>query len=688
MIAALLLLAQQPQTVTFSHPAAHSSVVLEALGRQLGVTMKPSGSVTSDYFLLRFDKTPVPEALDKVASTLNATWNERDGVTYLGRTKAQELAEERAALAERTKLVQAWLDKQVVSGDVTIEGSKKVIEEALALTFDPTKMDYPKSLRLRELEASTPVQRLLVRILREIGAEEIARVEEGQSVTFSENPIRGQRQASFERSYKQFVVENEIYKEALAKSAAIDRQPGGQVSLGTALFSPYEVGAKAFDGVLQLEIEASPYSTSFRLDVPGLRQFHGNGPPFSAAPAVVPPELLQQEGNYVPTEFEAELAPRILAMNARVPAITSLSDESVRLLSDPLSHEPLSLLASKWITDAAASLGKNVVALLDDEAFVTPLAVLAQGMTKYSQLWTGIGRGSARLKVELQGDWVTVVPRDPVRVRAERLDRTAWWAAIRSHKLGAHFELDQVAAFAALNDSDNAVILATFPVAAMGDPQVTHILTQGDRIQSLRLYGRLTNQERLAARNGGLQLLLSRLPTGLAGPALKLINDRNSTVTVQRQPIEWGAANSFVTYQDSRVAREALAGRIPPASVVRVFVTKRDVLVMEPSEPGGRSERYLPTDFASEIARRDVYPELAQGPPPRFAVVTAEQLQLEFEFTSTGFMYRRVQVDWIPRNPTYKPWTELPSSVLAELGPAVAKQREYLKQRKGGGGGG
>ena len=688
MIAALLLLAQQPQTVTFTHPAAHSSVVLEALGEQLGVTMKPSGSVNQDYFLLRFDKTPIQEALDKIATTLNATWNEKDGVTYLGRTKAQELAEEKAALAERTKLVQAWLDKQVVSGDVTIEGSKKVIEEALAITFDPTKMDYPKSLRLRELEASTPVRRLLVRTLREVGAEEIARVEEGQSVTFSENPIRGQRQASFERYYRQFVVENEIYKEALEKTAAMDRQPTGGSTIVTALFWPYGGGAKSFDGALRLEIEDSPYGTSFRLDVPGLRQFHGNGPPIRAAPTVVPPELLQQEGDYVPTEYETELAPRILAMNARVPAATTLSDESVRLLSDPLSHEPLSLIASKWITDAAASLGKNVVALLDDEAFVMPLAVIAQGRTQFSQLWAGMGRGSARLNVELQGDWVTIVPRDPVRVRAERLDRTAWRAAIRSHEPGTHFELDQVAAFAALNDSDNAVALASFPVAAMGDPQLTHILTQNDRTQALRFYGRLTDQERIAARSGGLQLLLSRLPAGLAGPALKLIDDRNSTVTVLRKPIEWGIANGFVIDPDSRVAREALGGRIPPASVVRVLVMKRDVLLMEPTEPFGRSDALLPTLFASEIAHRDVYPELAQGPPPRFAVVTAEQLLLEFEFTNTGFMYRRVQVDWIPRNPTYKPWTELPPSVLAELGPAVAKQREYLKQRKGGGGGG
>ncbi|MCH8980365.1 MAG: hypothetical protein IH945_14165, partial [Armatimonadetes bacterium] len=80
----LLAILIAPQTITFTHPCAHSSVVLEALGKELNLALKPSGSVNKDYFLIRFKDVPAEEALDKIAQTLNATWTQKDDVRYLG----------------------------------------------------------------------------------------------------------------------------------------------------------------------------------------------------------------------------------------------------------------------------------------------------------------------------------------------------------------------------------------------------------------------------------------------------------------------------------------------------------------------------------------------------------------------------------------------------------------------------
>ena len=74
MLVAALVLAQQPKTVTFSHPCASSAVVLEALGKEVGVRIRPTGSVMRDYLLLRFDQVPVEGALNKLAEAANATW--------------------------------------------------------------------------------------------------------------------------------------------------------------------------------------------------------------------------------------------------------------------------------------------------------------------------------------------------------------------------------------------------------------------------------------------------------------------------------------------------------------------------------------------------------------------------------------------------------------------------------------
>ena len=70
----LALLIAQGRTVTFTHPCAHSSVVLEAFGKEIGETIKIRGSLDKDYFLVRFDDMLVEDAKAAIAQTLNATW--------------------------------------------------------------------------------------------------------------------------------------------------------------------------------------------------------------------------------------------------------------------------------------------------------------------------------------------------------------------------------------------------------------------------------------------------------------------------------------------------------------------------------------------------------------------------------------------------------------------------------------
>ncbi|MCH7945432.1 MAG: hypothetical protein IIC73_05375, partial [Armatimonadetes bacterium] len=74
MLATLILsaLVAQVPTVTFTHRCARAEVVVAALGAELGRKMKVSGSVKDDYFLVRFDETPVDLALERIAETLNA----------------------------------------------------------------------------------------------------------------------------------------------------------------------------------------------------------------------------------------------------------------------------------------------------------------------------------------------------------------------------------------------------------------------------------------------------------------------------------------------------------------------------------------------------------------------------------------------------------------------------------------
>src|SRR5690349_21213682 len=173
MIAAAILAITiaKPQTVTFSHPCANAAVVLEALGKELGITIKPLASVNQDYFLVSFTDVPQEDAFAKIASTLNATWEDREGVKYLTRTHAQELEEERQEREIDVKVISDWLAKRQIKEEYTANYAKKLIEQVLPLMDASSQSGGENYQQLMSFSADSPLERLLTRLLHEIGAK-------------------------------------------------------------------------------------------------------------------------------------------------------------------------------------------------------------------------------------------------------------------------------------------------------------------------------------------------------------------------------------------------------------------------------------------------------------------------------------------------------------------------------------
>ena len=131
MISALALAcitAAQPQTLTFTHACDQSSVVLEALGEELGMTLKPSGSVNKDYFFVGFKDVSAQVIFDKIAETLNAKWVRKGNVTYLTRSSDMDKAE-----------VQAGKDLMREALPAMLDSDKPWSAEPTALTRRPTQ---------------------------------------------------------------------------------------------------------------------------------------------------------------------------------------------------------------------------------------------------------------------------------------------------------------------------------------------------------------------------------------------------------------------------------------------------------------------------------------------------------------------------------------------------------------------
>ena len=240
MIVAALLgtVLLQERTVTFTHPCAHSSVVLEAFGKAIGETIKISGSVDKDYFLVRFDDMPVEDAKAAISSTLNATWSRRDGVTYLGRTLAQDRSDKlnrdkalRSAIVDEMKAARERIGN---AGTLTIQSAVQAMEKVKAAN-DPW---------YRYMDKSDPGGRLADRILLTFTVDELMDMQVG-SWTYSPTP--GPTQFQMPPSWQRAVA---VYKEEIVVWQQAMKLEGG---------NDYILGAGGFDDKLFIDFALEVY---------------------------------------------------------------------------------------------------------------------------------------------------------------------------------------------------------------------------------------------------------------------------------------------------------------------------------------------------------------------------------------------------------------------------------------------
>ncbi len=179
MLAALLLIAQQPKTVTITHPCASAAVVLEALGKEMGVTVRPSGTVAQDYFAIKLTGVPIEEAMRVIAVTLDAEWLRKETVLYLDRGPKQQL---KAKLEEDEgirKSVKEFLDKNPER-----EIDKDAIKKALIDVSDPKRSPALMQEAGKTLQAYSPEVRLGGRVVRVLGEDTFVGAVEGRPVRY------------------------------------------------------------------------------------------------------------------------------------------------------------------------------------------------------------------------------------------------------------------------------------------------------------------------------------------------------------------------------------------------------------------------------------------------------------------------------------------------------------------------
>ncbi|HXH60036.1 MAG TPA: hypothetical protein VNI20_01620 [Fimbriimonadaceae bacterium] len=681
MIATLVLtvaLAQQ-QTISFTHPCANSAVVLEALGKQLGVTMRPSGSVTKDYFLVSFHDVPVSEALKRLASSLHATWMQERDVRYLTRTHAQELQEDQEVREESVRHVQEWLDKHHVKAEWSLDSARALIEEELSIAN--SKDTVPDAYnRLHALDKQSSSYRYLYRLLLSIGAERLADAQEGQPVEYVESPTSRQRLLPA-RPTELFRAEDDLYVEALSRSGALDRLAPNTAY--TSLFSPYDLDNER-NTATKLTVSRNASNITFELAIGG----HGKvreviAESFLADP--LPKELLQQQGSYTPTTVETEMGATADLSTFWNKAPANVSGETIEALRDPVAHDPLADYGANWILQAANGLGKNVVGVLPDDLSLSTLFSVQGKRLNYSALWSSLRISmTSRCEVGVDGDWISIYPSRPRDVREARLDRVAWKGLIKRGKVGGEASLEDYAAYAALSDDDSSVLLAMFSPHDLGQGFVIEYPQQTDWLDALRLYGRVTRAQQVAARNGGVELLVTGMRNELWEPARRLLGQPFTVLTSQKMPHAWEEPLMRLSGPGDHGPIGLVASDPPPRSVVRIFKLTGKV-VCQKRDNGLQYKGTSPDMMGMELAFQSLRPENAVGRQPYFAVSLAEQLLIEFEFPGAGYVYKRIQIDHVGSDLKYVPLDNLPDDVRETIQKAFEKYKKRYAHPGGGG---
>lgn len=507
MLAAIIfgtVLAQE-RTVTFTHACAHSSVVLEAFGKEIGETIRPSGSVNKDYFLVRFDGMPVEDAKAAIAKTLNATWTRQGDVIYLTRTGSQERAEE-------SLVKQQFYD----SLKRTIAAAQKRTRERksfnMAYLVENMQKETGKNTYESFIDSESPFGRFGDRIMATLNADDVMAMPYGKTYYANEPKLD---EMPFPQSWLDAL---QIYRdEAEMWSQVMDRLYDKDDDRWT-----WSIGSEGIVTWVAIDIDRSRLWATFNLSVRagntelGLtigsasggyngRSEWGRFTRDLNKPFEVPEEL---RSVWKERDLFAGFLPRMRRPGARTRG--EVSGAIKKIVTDTGRNEPLTTLVSWPILEAAERKETNIVALLDDYTLAWPFeSNLAEGQT-LSRLFSYYGPPLMAEYDDELSCWLAR-PFDPSRVRKNRMNRGAFGDLIRKADAQKWISLDDMAGF--IQRTNLSFIIGGWQSLIDETQFPDERSSMGYRGNpftiATEIYASLPNTQRRAAWSGGVELAIT-----------------------------------------------------------------------------------------------------------------------------------------------------------------------------------
>jgi len=675
MISFLLasVLSAQANPVTVEIEIAPAAVVLEKLGKEMGVEMIPGGSVTKDVFGIAFTKAPTAKVLSEIATTLNAQWERSSGGTYiLNRTPKQEGDEDRAMQEQLRKAIEEGLAKTKNQGEFNQKTAMQLVSEAQKLVSLGTQ--GAQSERLNLIEKQRPLERLIQTVLETIGPAELIRPWTELPVEYTETGSSRQKRfpASLQAAFRKFEAESKIHADALDALGVANGSHSGHHRVIFQATSGRATGKITYS--LQTRIlDETAFLAQLRVDA------YGSGTATVArvfGPGAAPKQAIY--GHFAAglketiemTEDEKMLLDR-----------TTFPNPGARLMIENLATKDFLAYFSETPFRMLARAKKiDRVNLLSDSSWYADYGVAKETGLSLEQYFASPSL-PRRYQVDIENGTLRVRPMNRRLVRDGRYPRAQMIQALADLDRLKFPDIEALASLAGATESDYAFNSTLQLVEKASGVSYGYTTAHVNAINMLRLYGRLGPTERAKAHDHGVIQNLPLLPDSSEAVLQKMIYQSGKFVAEFPEFDGIPLGYSMMTQADADLEQNiavALAAGYPRGSQVRIRLNTVPRLF---GRGGDRSQGNSITMVSPSTVGMSMAAVSATQPPRKFeyAVAPNAELVIDVDFVARGKMRFVLFLRQSSTEPKFGPIESLPAEIRAQIEAAYKKAMERQK---------
>lgn len=699
--------------------AASAPIAIAELSKQVGYPLEAMSSTKDDILIIKVDKAPLKELLNRIAKATNTEWEQTATGMRLVRTDAirrQEKAEEHAVL---TKEIQESFNKMAKrlteDGELTERGAGLTAERLVAMnerqsSGSTTAIDWRDHQRLN---SQAPAYRLLRKISPNLDAATLASIPNNRNIVFSTQPTRMQRPmpGNIQPLLQTFVKEQTIWAKAI--KTARERR-GGQNNY---YFENMADPSQSKIGKVLLILHRSEQSRGIQLRLSiadekgramgsaqeslGWSWEDSNKELQEAQKDSANEEAMKFTGATKLIAESMQEAFKAARQNNGQPKV-DLSPEAKEVLLNPDKIEPLSLIASEAFFETARIKKLNVVCSAPD-MLMFGVGPMVEGSPKPAAFMASLKIYA--VDTQLKDGWLVAKPHVSSEIRAQRTDRVVLGQYLRRAVKEGRITIDNRAEFAYRSGKEQEDYMPMFLLTMLG---LIGNEMYGGEWDALRLYGSLTANQRQLAKAGQPIPFRSLQPGQLEIIRHVVFDSPWSRLSMNYEASDWAEMqNDDGVYHMAGLSNEAteiLPNGFTGTETLTITEQNEPKFFAKPDSEAGTQmyygeQAYDTNSLAYEIfqnERPELFPWRNQPGYPKGAITKLRmgtQRQVTFQATLTKRASMHMQLTDKSYQGAEMSVDKLPADVKKQIQDNLAKIREQHKNAKapnwnpGGGGG-